>query len=202
MVFVSLLLARRNFCSQIMSSSCNASTIWIILSMVRRCQRAKKVIEEIVKIKIIKFRKNSCHFCPVSPATSNSQIYLVKCRRSIQTLFDFTKTDSQLQLDNWIECSDTQKHNGSSKAALVIHKSHIFQRAIFFSVFVPMKHSGMGFAAIRCDTKFDLSEYIYIAIKCRGQGVNFQYKMILRHKGLDKDAAVYGQTFTVMQMIL
>ncbi|OXU31878.1 hypothetical protein TSAR_010158 [Trichomalopsis sarcophagae] len=114
---------------------------------------------------------------------------------SVQTLFDFTRLD---QLNNWTEHSDTAKPSGMSKAVLVLQKSQLFQRAIFFSLFVP-KASGAGFAAIRTETNFDLREYHYIAIKCRGQGVNLKYKMVLRHKGLGRDSAVYGQVFTVAE---
>ncbi|KAJ8679466.1 hypothetical protein QAD02_015253 [Eretmocerus hayati] len=114
---------------------------------------------------------------------------------TVHTLFDFTKTD---HVNNWTEYSDTVRSTGMSKAALVIQKSQIIQRAILFTLFVP-KMSGSGFAGIRTETNFDLREYHYIAIKCRGQGVNFKYKMVLRHKGLGKDSAVYGQVFTVIE---
>lgn len=118
--------------------------------------------------------------------------------RGIQTLFDFTKTE---QLTNWTEHSDTAKPTGMSKAALVIQKSQLIQRAIFFSLFVP-RASGAGFAGIRLESNFDLRDYHYIALKCRGQGVNFKYKMVLRHKGLNKDAAVFGQIFKVHFLLL
>ncbi|XP_034934402.1 uncharacterized protein [Chelonus insularis] len=109
-----------------------------------------------------------------------------------QTLFDFTRTD---QVGNWIECSDTVKTTGMSKAVLVIQKTQLVQRAILFTLFNPRPNK-TGYAAIRCDTNFNLSDYHYITIKCRGQGINFKYKMVLRHKGLDKNAVVFGQVFT------
>lgn len=78
-----------------------------------------------------------------------------------------------------------------------MQKTHLFQRAIFFSLFVP-KLSGAGFAAVKTDTSFDLRDYRYIAVKCRGQGVNFKYKMVLKHKNLGtNDSPVYGQVFMV-----
>ncbi|XP_015112456.1 uncharacterized protein LOC107038088 [Diachasma alloeum] len=112
--------------------------------------------------------------------------------KTSQTLFDFTRTD---QLGSWTECSDTVKTTGMSKAALVMQKTQLVQRAIFFTLFNP-RPNRTGYAAVRCDTNFDLSGSNYITIKCRGQGTNWKYKMLLRHKGLDKNAVVYGQVFT------
>ncbi|XP_014205006.1 uncharacterized protein LOC111642847 [Copidosoma floridanum] len=114
---------------------------------------------------------------------------------SVQTLFDFTRLD---ELSGWTEHSDTVKPSGASKAALVLQKSQLFQRAVFFSLFAP-RINGTGFAGIRADTSFDLREHQYIAIKCRGQGANFKYKMLLRHKGLGRDSVIYGQIFTVSE---
>ncbi|XP_043476785.1 uncharacterized protein LOC122507882 isoform X1 [Leptopilina heterotoma] len=111
---------------------------------------------------------------------------------TVQTLFDFTRTD---QLDSWTEYSDTIKPSGMSKAILVIQKTQLLQRAVLFTLFNP-KPNGTGFAAIRCDTNFDLKQFQNIMIKCRGQGINQKYKMLLRHKGMGKDAVIYGQVFT------
>ena len=115
--------------------------------------------------------------------------------RTVLTLFDFTRLD---QLDSWIENSDTIKPSGMSKAILVIQKTQIFQRAVLFTLFNP-KPNGSGFAAIRCDTNFDLKQFQNIMIKCRAQGINQKYKMLLKHKGLCKDAVIYGQVFTVIE---
>lgn len=114
--------------------------------------------------------------------------------RTSQTLFDFTRTD---QLGNWTECSDTVKITGMSKAVFVIQKTQLIQRAILFTLFNP-RPNRTGYAAVRCDTNFDLSGSKYIAIKCRGQGINYKYKMLLRHKGFDTNNVVYGQVFTVI----
>ncbi|XP_024940766.1 uncharacterized protein LOC107267659 isoform X3 [Cephus cinctus] len=82
-----------------------------------------------------------------------------------------------------------------SKAILVLQKTQVFQRAILFTLFNPQPN-GSGFAAVRCETTFNLSDFNNIILKCRGQGMNVKYKMLLRHKGLGKDSAVYGQIFT------
>ncbi|XP_066587585.1 uncharacterized protein [Prorops nasuta] len=111
---------------------------------------------------------------------------------SAQTLFDFTRAD---YTSNWVEASDTIKSNGMSKAVMVIQKTQMFQRAVFFTLFI-QRPSGSGFAAVRCDTNFDISECQNIIMKCRGHGINYRYKILLRHKGLDKNSVVYGQVFT------
>ncbi|XP_015595123.1 uncharacterized protein LOC107267659 isoform X2 [Cephus cinctus] len=117
---------------------------------------------------------------------------------TVQTLFDFTRSD---QLTNWTENSDTIKSTGMSKAILVLQKTQVFQRAILFTLFNPQPN-GSGFAAVRCETTFNLSDFNNIILKCRGQGMNVKYKMLLRHKGLGKDSAVYGQIFTTHQPLL
>ena len=88
-----------------------------------------------------------------------------------------------------------------SKAILVMQKTQIFQRAVLFTLFNP-KPNGSGFAAVRCDTNFDLRQFQNIVIKCRGRGINQKYKMLLRHKGLFKDAVIYGQVFTVIYNLI
>lgn len=115
--------------------------------------------------------------------------------RVTQTLFDFTRTD---QVNNWTEYSDTIKTAGMSKAVLVIQKTQLIQRAIFFTLFNPRPNK-MGFAAVRCETNFNLQDFNYVTIKCRGQGTNLRYKMVLRHRGLiDNNSMVFGQVFTVI----
>ncbi|XP_012256215.1 uncharacterized protein LOC105686168 isoform X2 [Athalia rosae] len=112
---------------------------------------------------------------------------------TVQTLFDFTRGPDQA--GSWSEHSDTVRSSGMSKAVMVMQKTQLFQRAILFTLFNPQTN-GSGFASVRCETNFDLSEFSNITIRCRGQGVNIKYKMLLRHKGLGKDSAVYGQIFS------
>lgn len=123
--------------------------------------------------------------------------FLPWINRTSKTLFDFTRAD---QVGNWIECSDTIKTTGMSKAVIVIQKTHLVQRGILFTLFNPRPNK-LGYAAVRCDTNFDLSDYNCITIKCRGQGINFKYKMLLRHKGMDINSMVFGQTFTVINKL-
>ncbi|XP_046735767.1 uncharacterized protein LOC124405145 [Diprion similis] len=111
---------------------------------------------------------------------------------TVQILFDFTRGSDQA--GSWSEHSDTVKPSGMSKAVMVTQKTQQFQRVILFTLFNPQPN-GSGFASVRCDTSFDLSEFNSITVRCRGQGVNTKYKMLLRHKGLGKDSAVYGQIF-------
>ncbi|XP_012278894.1 uncharacterized protein LOC105698861 [Orussus abietinus] len=112
---------------------------------------------------------------------------------TVQTLFDFTRSD---EVDNWVESSDTTRPAGMSKAVLVMQKTEVYQRAVLFTLFNPQPN-GSGFAAIRCDGSFNLSSVRCIIMKCRGQGANLKYKMLLRHKGLGKESPIYGQVFTV-----
>lgn len=108
-------------------------------------------------------------------------------------MFDFTRTE---QVGNWIESSDTIKTTGMSKAVIAIQKTNLIQRGILFTLFNPRPNK-LGYAAVKCDASFDLTGYNCITIKCRGQGVNLKYKMLLRHKGMDTNSIVYGQIFTV-----
>lgn len=99
-----------------------------------------------------------------------------------------------------MENSDTKKSAGSSKAAFVIQKSKLRQRAILFTVLNPNSDgkNGTCFAGFSCNLNSDLSSFTHIAIKCRGQGVNAKYKMLLNHDNIGKDAIVYGQIFSVI----
>ena len=110
------------------------------------------------------------------------------------TLFDFKTVES---LDDWQEISDTVRSVGQSKAVLVLQKTQVFQRAIFFTLLNPQPN-GAGFAGVRTLTQWDLSNFKDIAITCRGQGSNQSYKVILRHNGYQSnDDVSYEQFFTV-----
>ncbi|XP_015112415.1 uncharacterized protein C9E9.15 isoform X1 [Diachasma alloeum] len=110
------------------------------------------------------------------------------------TLFDFTRADN---VDQWSEISDTVRTVGMSKAALTLQKTQVFQRAVFFTLLNPQPN-GAGFAGVRVPTVWNLTEYRNIEIKCRGQGANDHYKVVLRHKGLSANNEIsYEQFFTV-----
>ena len=72
-------------------------------------------------------------------------------------LFDFTTTDN---VTNWYEVSDTVRNVGKSKATLVLQKTKIFQRAIFFALLNPQTN-GACFAGMDIDLLFqnDFSGY-------------------------------------------
>ncbi|XP_044596581.1 uncharacterized protein LOC123273266 [Cotesia glomerata] len=110
------------------------------------------------------------------------------------SLFDFTTASN---VDNWSEISDTVRTPGMSKAVLTLQKTQLFQRGIFFTLLNPQPN-GAGFAGVRMPTTWDLSGYTNIEIKCRAQGNNEHYKVVLRHKGLaSNDDTSYEQTFEV-----
>lgn len=84
-----------------------------------------------------------------------------------------------------------------SKAVLTLQKTQLFQRGIFFTLLNPQPN-GAGFAGVRIPVNWDLSEYNNIEIKCRAQGHNEHYKLVLRHKGLAANEDIsYEQTFDV-----
>ncbi|XP_051158968.1 uncharacterized protein LOC127280153 isoform X2 [Leptopilina boulardi] len=108
-------------------------------------------------------------------------------------LFDFTTISN---IDNWMEISDTVREVGKSKASLVLQQTQVFQRAIFFTLLNPQPN-GAGFAGVRTRTNWNLSSVKNIKITCRGQGSNENYKIVLRHNGLESnDDISYEQFFT------
>lgn len=109
-------------------------------------------------------------------------------------LFDFTTANN---VENWSEISDTVRTVGMSKAVLSLQKTQVFQRGIFFTLLNPQPN-GAGFAGVRMHTTWNLSDYRNIEIKCRGQGNNENYKIVLRHKGQSSnDDVEYEHFFTV-----
>nr|CAD7431832.1 unnamed protein product [Timema monikensis] len=113
-----------------------------------------------------------------------------------QMLFDFTSRPS---VDDWIEQSDTVRTVGMSKAVLVLQKTQVFQRAVFFALLNPQPN-GAGFAGMRVLTALDLSPYSQIRLRIRAQGNSSGYKMVLRHKGEDDEPyPTYEQFFQVHQ---
>ncbi|XP_008553447.1 uncharacterized protein LOC103575436 [Microplitis demolitor] len=110
------------------------------------------------------------------------------------SLFDFTTASN---VNSWTEISDTVRTQGMSKAVLTLQKTQLFQRGIFFTLLNPQPN-GAGFAGVRIPVNWDLSEYNNIEIKCRAQGHNEHYKLVLRHKGLAANEDIsYEQTFDV-----
>lgn len=84
---------------------------------------------------------------------------------------------------------------GMSKAVLSLQKTQVFQRAIFFTLLNPQPN-GAGFAGVRIPVTWDLRDYDEFRIRCRGQGQNSRYKVVLRHKNLSSnDDIEYEQFF-------
>ncbi|XP_058799151.1 uncharacterized protein LOC131668752 [Phymastichus coffea] len=109
-----------------------------------------------------------------------------------EILFDFTKASN---VDDWQEISDTVRTVGMSKAVLSLQKTQVFQRAIFFSLLNPQPN-GAGFAGVRTPVTWDLREFNEFRMKCRGQGQNSHYKVVLRHKNSSSnDDIEYEQFF-------
>ena len=74
-----------------------------------------------------------------------------------------------------------------SKADFVLQTTQIFQRAVFFGLLNPQPN-GACFAGSRVTLDHvDLSAFKAILLKVRGQGEAKQFKIILRHKGQNKD---------------
>lgn len=94
-------------------------------------------------------------------------------------LFDFTTTDN---VTNWYEVSDTVRNVGKSKATLVLQKTKIFQRAIFFALLNPQTN-GACFAGMDIDLLFqnDFSGYSGLEIRFKSQGQNVsEWKLKLK----------------------
>ncbi|KAK7793425.1 hypothetical protein R5R35_006986 [Gryllus longicercus] len=126
--------------------------------------------------------------------SGNSESLELSRARNETTLFDFTRLHS---VDDWMEQSDTVREVGKSKAVLVLQKTKVFQRAVFFFLLNPQPN-GAGFAGVRISTSLDLHHYENIALKVRRQGNVPGYKIILRHKGLnDEPHPTYEQFFMV-----
>lgn len=107
-------------------------------------------------------------------------------------MFDFSTINN---LNDWQEISDTVRRVGMSKATLVLQKTQVFQRAVFFALLNPQPN-GAGFAGVRTHVKLDLSGSTSLAITCRGQGQNFHYKVVLRHQNQeDNDDIEYEHLF-------
>ena len=111
-------------------------------------------------------------------------------------LFDFT-TMASLS-DEWREVSDTVREVGMSKATLVLQKTRIYQRAIFFALLNPQPN-GACFAGMEIDGHFDLSQYSGFEIKLRSQSSNMnKWKILLKNPGASSRYDTYQQQFEVI----
>lgn len=108
------------------------------------------------------------------------------------SLFDFTATSADV--GGWIESSDTVRQPGMSKAVLVLQKAQLFQRAVFLALLNPQPN-GAGFAGVRHNTEFNLSNFSSIDIKCRGQGQHKNFKIVLKHHGEIGDSSISYEKF-------
>merc|ERR1712071_396688 len=69
-------------------------------------------------------------------------------------LFNFT--DPAVDMSGWTEVSDTVREPGKSKALLVLQKTQVFQRAVFFALLNPQPN-GAAFAGVRHPIPFNCS---------------------------------------------
>lgn len=100
-------------------------------------------------------------------------------------------------MDEWIEISDTVRTVGKSKATLVLQKTQLFQNAIFFTLLQPQPN-GAGFAGVQRQVSLNLSNYSNILIRCRGEGENDHYKIVLKHNNeMAHQDITYEHVFTV-----
>lgn len=108
-------------------------------------------------------------------------------------LFDFTTIND---VDDWVELSDVVRSTGMSKAHLVLQKTGTFQRGILFSLINPQPNLS-GFAgAGKLGFTENFEDYEGLELKCRAQGLNVDYRMILKHKGMNDEPFIsYEQTF-------
>ena len=84
-------------------------------------------------------------------------------------LFDFRTLNT---VEDWYEVSDTVRTQGSSKANIVLQKTQIFQRAIFFSLLNPLPN-GACFAGMKVrKEEFDFTGYSGLLMQCRAQSKN------------------------------
>ncbi|KAL7300631.1 hypothetical protein TKK_0006618 [Trichogramma kaykai] len=112
-------------------------------------------------------------------------------------LFDFTKPDAAQLLQSWHESSDTVREVGQSKAALVLQRSQLFQRAVFFALLNPQPN-GAGFAGVRSPVAWDLRGRRELCLRYRARGQIERYKLVLRHRGQhSNDDVEYEQIFRV-----
>merc|ERR1719348_922570 len=116
-----------------------------------------------------------------TPIGSDSEVEDMKIIYNFASENDFASED----VDNWWESSDTVREPGKSKAAFVLQKSKLFQRAVFFAMLNPQPN-GAGFAGVKTNVteEFGLlsenSEGFYFI--CRAQGNLKHWKIVLTNE--------------------
>ena len=107
---------------------------------------------------------------------------------------DFTTMEN---VDSWYEQSDTVRVPGKSKASLVLQKTQIFQRGIFFVLLNPQL-DGSCFAMMKIDGNFDLSGYKGFQLLFKSQSASLQKWKISMETNASKDRfSNYEQQFEV-----
>ena len=113
---------------------------------------------------------------------------------SKEVLFDFTTMDT---VSDWYEVSDTVRTVGMSKASLVLQKTKVYQRAIFFALLNPQPN-GACFAGMSKNIDKDFSGFLGLEIKFRSQSANIrQWKIVLRTDSSIDRFTSYQQLFDV-----
>jgi len=97
-------------------------------------------------------------------------------------IFDFTSANfTQVDIAAWTESSDTVREPGMSKASIVLQKSRLFQRMIFFAMLNPQPN-GACFAGSNVDISLGhLVNKDGIQIRCRSQGQLSHWKVVLKY---------------------
>merc|ERR1719348_24902 len=112
---------------------------------------------------------------------SDSEVEDMKIIYNFSSENDFASED----VDNWWESSDTVREPGKSKAAFVLQKSKLFQRAVFFAMLNPQPN-GAGFAGVKTNVSEEFgilsenSEGFYFI--CRAQGNLKNWKIVLTNE--------------------
>ena len=110
-------------------------------------------------------------------------------------LFDFRTLNT---VEDWYEVSDTVRTLGSSKATIVLQKTQVFQRAIFFSLLNPLP-SGACFAGMKVRKEdFDFSGYSGLLMQCRSQSQNQNsWELVLETNSSNDRFSSYSAFFEV-----
>lgn len=61
--------------------------------------------------------------------------------------------------------------------------------------------NGAGFAGVKRRVTMNLSDFTKITIRCRGQGENTRYKIVLGHNGQDSGDITYEHIFVVRNFL-
>ena len=110
-------------------------------------------------------------------------------------LLDFRTLNT---VEDWYEVSDTVRTQGSSKATIVLQKTQVFQRAIFFSLLNPLP-SGACFAGMKVRKEdYDFSGYSGLLMQCRAQSQNQNsWELVLETNSSNDRFSSYSAFFEV-----